>query len=207
MVSKITDGTWKPQERITEAKVSKELGVSRGAVREAMFKLVGEGLLERQPGVGCRVTNLTMKDFEEIFLLREAIEGMAIRIASQRATDYDLVILDQKRQLTEHLISVGDMERSSETDTEFHAQIMALSGNKTLISVWHSYHKRLFAYRSLFPIVIFTAEDHRTTIDEHRSIMDQLNARDPDGCEQVLRKHIRNGFAKLVAKFNQSNAL
>jgi len=85
----ILDGEVPPGSAIPVDAVAAALGVSRIPVREALMTLIGEGLVDHRPNAGYRVTMMTVPEFTEIYLVREALETAALRAAVELATTED----------------------------------------------------------------------------------------------------------------------
>src|SRR3954464_13353733 len=81
----ILEGEFRPGERLSEAHLARQLGISRGPLREALGRLEGR-LVLRTPRIGVSVIALSTKDLAQLFEVREALEGMACRLAAQRIT-------------------------------------------------------------------------------------------------------------------------
>src|SRR6187401_2211972 len=86
IIEAIITGELKRGERIPEAQIARQLGISRGPLREALRRLENR-LVTRMPRVGVSVIQITEKDLEELFAVREALEGFACRAAAERITD------------------------------------------------------------------------------------------------------------------------
>src|SRR4051794_27784009 len=92
---KLVMGTIPQGERLSDAGIARELGVSRTPVREALVQLEADGLIEQQPGVGPRTKALDRRELEEFFELREILECSAASIAAKRITDQELSGLEE----------------------------------------------------------------------------------------------------------------
>ena len=104
LIDAIVRGELPPGSRIREAALARQLGISRGPLREALRRLEGRKLLEYTPNLGMRVASVALNDLIEIFQMREALEGMACRLATENMTDAEL----------EELSSVLETHRRSE---------------------------------------------------------------------------------------------
>ena len=82
----VKDGRYAPGQRLVEADLTAELGVSRGPLREALGRLAAEGVLELEPYRGAVVRRLTREDVEDLFSVREVLEGEAARLAASTWT-------------------------------------------------------------------------------------------------------------------------
>jgi DNA-binding GntR family transcriptional regulator len=92
LVQAITSGEFQPGQKLSEAQLARQLGISRGPLREALGRLDGR-LVMRTPRIGVRVTNFSYEDLEQLFLVREALEGMAARLAAERMSAAELARL------------------------------------------------------------------------------------------------------------------
>lgn len=75
---------------LKEARLARQFGVGRGALREAVSRLEGLHVLEREPNIGFRVIDYFSTDITEVFVVREAVEGMVCRVAATTMTNSDL---------------------------------------------------------------------------------------------------------------------
>src|SRR3954464_4448058 len=85
LVEAITSGEFEPGARLSEADLARRLGISRGPLREALSRLEGK-LVTRTPNLGVRVIDFSHTVLQQLFLVREALEGMAARLAAERMT-------------------------------------------------------------------------------------------------------------------------
>lgn len=187
--------------KLSEQTLADAFGVSRGPLREAIRQLEGRKLVERIPYVGARVLALSPKDILDIFIVREALEGMAARLVAETATDQQLEEL--KAVLSPHAgrqsLDVDSYQRTPGLD--FHYQIARCSGNGKLIEFLCKdvyYLLRVFRYQS-------TQQPGRLTegMGEHQLIVNAIEARDPDGAESLMRLHLRNGRRNLMQMFEE----
>lgn len=196
IIEAIVTGEFKPGERIPEAEIARQLGISRGPLREALGRLENR-LVTRTPRVGVSVIQLTEKDLFELFTVREALEGMACRSAAERITDEELKSL--KGLLEEHgadpevLSDAGYYQRSQNDD--FHFQIVRCARNERLE---HLLMEGLYYQLRLYRFQASTQPGRaETAFEEHKLIFDALQARDPDRAERAMRTHIRNALSSL----------
>jgi DNA-binding GntR family transcriptional regulator len=196
----IIAGDLAPGERIFEQVLATEMGISRGPLREAIRRLEGRRLLERRANVGVRVAELSPERLDELLMVREALEGMACRIAAERFTDKEIAEL--QKMLNKH----ADQVRSSKGyyqqagDFDFHFRIAKASGNEFLFSmISGDLYDLLRVYRYKSSTMGSRASE---ALEEHQKIVDALAAHDPDAAESAMREHIRNAraFAKLASE-------
>ena len=187
----IVEGEIPPGSKISEPEMASRLGISRGPLREAMRRLESTNLVERRPNLGARVITLSNEQLIEIYLIREALEGMAARLAAERMSDAR--IADLKALLEQHRLEVSrDSWRAyyqKEGDLDFHYRIIQGSGNQRLIGLLCNdlYHSARM-YRCKFGMVSDRAAD---ALREHELIVDAIAERDGELAESMMRRHIR----------------
>jgi DNA-binding GntR family transcriptional regulator len=202
IVQAITTGEFRPGERLSEAHLARQLGISRGPLREALGRLEGR-LVERTPRIGVRVIRLSRSDLEQLLAVREALEGMACRLAAERGTEAELA--DLANLLAKHgkdsrvLNARGYFQRTA--DDDFHLHILRCARNARLEELLMEglyYQLRLYRFRSSE-----RPGRARLAFEEHVAIVEALRSRDPDRAEGAMRTHIRNAYASLAAAFQE----
>lgn len=188
----IMSGEFEPGSRLSEHALAASLGVSRGPLREAIRRLEGRKLLQRTPNIGVHVAVLSLKDLADLLIVREALEGMACRLAAKNMSDEDLKDLEEllKEHGAQDGVRTGTGYYQKRRDFDFHFRIVEASGNPQLIQMLCGdlYDLlRVYRYKSS------TLEGRATkAFEEHNAIVDALKARDPAKAEATMRKHIRN---------------
>lgn len=133
----IVRGEIAPGSKISEPELARTYGISRGPLREAMHRLEGQRLVVRVPHAGARVVSLGARELVELYQIREALEGMACRLAAQRMTQADIDEL--RRVLDAHerdeAFQAGRGYYQQEGDYDFHYRIIQASGNATLVQL------------------------------------------------------------------------
>ncbi|MCU5784357.1 GntR family transcriptional regulator [Alcanivorax balearicus MACL04] len=186
----IVRGVIAPGTKVSETDLASRYGVSRGPLREALRRLESRKLLERVVHVGTRVTSLSFDDLIEIYYVREALEGMAARLAAENMSDEEVrgltALLGQHEQQQDLREDTAYFQR--EGDLDFHYRIIQGSHNATLIQmlVGGLYHLvRMYRYQ-------FSTVSNRPqkALNEHRRIVEAIEARDADLAELLMRRHI-----------------
>lgn len=185
----IVSGTAAPGALLAEAAVAQRLGVSRVPVREALFSLEREGLVEFSATGRAFVKELTPEDFEELYLLRLALEPLAARLAAARLKQ-DVSALEKNLAATRRARSMQDITR---LDLEFHEIILAASGNSRLLKLWRSLRGELELWlgRLHRKHQRQTRETLNQTVEAHLGIIECLQTQAPSACERLLREHIQ----------------
>jgi DNA-binding GntR family transcriptional regulator len=186
--AEILNGTSAPGALLAESAVAKRLGVSRVPVREALFALEREGLVEFSPTGRAFVKALTPQDFEELFVLRLALEPLASRLAAP-ALKVDFSKLEKNLAATRRARSVQEVTL---LDLEFHQLILEASGNARLLKLWRSLRGELELWlgRLHRSHQLQTKETLKETVDAHQSIVESFRTQAPAVCERLMREHI-----------------
>ena len=190
--------------KISEPELARKFGVSRAPLREAIRRLEGQKLVERKAHVGARVVSLSLEELVEISFMREALEGMACRLAAQYMTDeevfklkYLLSVHEKNQDLQE-----GQAYYQKEGDLDFHFCIVQGSHNNKLINLLcdELYHLiRMYRYQ-------FSADSPRPkhAFDEHHAIVDAIEKRDGDLAEKLMRKHISAARHNIEQRYDDN---
>jgi DNA-binding GntR family transcriptional regulator len=187
----IVEGAIPQGGKISEPELARRHGVSRSAVREAIARLEARKLVERRPNLGARVVVLSAEQLIEIFQLREALEGMAARLAAQAMSDAEIDALDallaqHGRQIEQEQ---GQAYFQKQGDLDFHFRIVQGSQNRQLIGLLCDdlYHL-LRMYRVQFGM---RSKRCRQAFAEHQYLLSAIRARDPEMAELLMRQHVR----------------
>ncbi len=197
----IVSGDLAPGQRIVEADLAKQLDVSKSPVREAILQLKQDGLVIDAPkGRGVVVAPLKPSDVREIYAVREALEGLAVRILAADPQPERLAtlraIVDRMRQALDE----GDVRRQFELDVEFHTSLCHATGNRRLHDLFSSLRpdlQRIF----LFAVNAMTLEDHdspRQALVEHEELLQAIADGDADLAAARLSAHT-GGRAQRIA--------
>lgn len=197
----IVRGEILPGSKVSETELASRYGVSRGPLREAIRRLESRKLLERVVHVGTRVASLSVNDLIEIYHVREALEGMAARLAAEHMTAeevrglYD--VLAQHEQQQDLREDVAYFQR--EGDLDFHYRIIQGSHNATLsqLLIGELYHL-VRMYRYQFSTV---ANRPQKALNEHRRIVEAIEARDAEMAELLMRRHISSARKNIENQY------
>ncbi|WLQ16875.1 GntR family transcriptional regulator [Hahella aquimaris] len=197
----IVKGDIRAGEKISEAELSSKFGFGRGPLREALHRLEGRGLIVRKAHSGARVVALTFEELIELYEVRESLEGMAIRLASERMSQEE--IDDLKRLMDIHAEQIKEEKGlayyQKEGDFDFHFRIISGSKNRKLSNMLTGelYHLlRLYRYR----LSTFSGRPEKA-FHEHWRIIEALEERDGDLAELLMRRHISAARNNLIRKY------
>jgi len=191
----IINGTLKPRERLMEIQLAEELGVSRTPIREALRKLELEGFIVMVPRKGAYVADISFKDIADVFEIRAALEALAAGLAAERITDEELEEMERLVAEKAESIANQDMEKLIKVDTLFHEAIYKASRNQRLTSIISNLREQIQRYRTTS--LSYPGRMQRS-LEEHRSIVEAIQSRDPQIAQQVAREHIENAENSII---------
>jgi DNA-binding GntR family transcriptional regulator len=182
-----------PGQRLDEAALAADLGISRTPLREALKILSAEGLVHIKPRRGCFVAELTPDDLEEIFPIMAMLEGRVAYEAALKAGPEELKRLDVLHEKLEKHAAARDVDRYYEVNYVFHDALQELAGNRWLQHMIGDLRKllRLSRHRSLK-----LEGRQQESLAEHRALMAALHRRDAPAAEDVMKSHL---LAQLTA--------
>lgn len=177
-----------PGTALSVPELARQLNVSRTPVREAVQRLIYEGLAVHESHRGAQVNTVDIADLRQLYLVRELLEGLAARLATEHL---DASRLAELRQiLTEHehvLANDGDNAVHIELDMRFHRTLREIANNAHLTATLEPIAGRShLALHSLWR----TDDAPRLALEEHQRVVDAMVTGDPDLAEEAARQHI-----------------
>jgi DNA-binding GntR family transcriptional regulator len=184
-----------PGEKINEDELSRNLGVSKTPIREALSKLAHDGIVEIVPNRGSYKVKLSKEGILEIMVIREALEGLCIRLAIRNITDSTIkklkAILDDFE--TKYLES--NFSLYSETMLNFYGLIYNTAKNPRLIKIIQSMLDLTRMFRTLY---YNNPERVKHSLKVHREFIDVLERRDEELAEKIRKDMVRSAYQFLI---------
>ncbi|MBT1063714.1 GntR family transcriptional regulator [Bowmanella sp. Y26] len=184
----IVEGEIPSGAKLSETELSTKYAVSRAVIREAINRLESCRLVERKANIGARVVALTPQGLVELYEVREALEGMAARLAARNMTDQE--IADLNALLNQHFQEVkgGESYYQEAGDVDFHYRIIQGSKNQHLTNMLTN---GIYHLVRMYRVQLGMAGPRVTTaFDEHRHIVQAICNRDEELAEMLMRRHI-----------------
>lgn len=192
----IAAGEFVPGERLIEVDLAANFGVSRGPIRDAFRILAAEGLIEpHQPGSGMVVTGIDQDSIIELYSLRGAIEGLAIRLAVSRHDERQMQVIEQLVTQMDRAAQNNDPSAFALADVAFHNEICRLSGHKRLTDVWRQYEGIMM---TLLRLTISLDQNLKSSTEAHRLLLDLIRAGDEDAAAQELLNHLDRSKQRMI---------
>jgi len=199
----IIDGTLAAGTQLSEVELATSFGVSRGPIREAIQRLIQEGLLRGEPHRRVSVPVLTNEDIADIYLARTALESAAVQsiIASARSEE-TYKELDSNVRAEAAAEAAGDWQTAQKYDLEFHIILVAASGSQRLQRMFSTVisETRL----CMGALTTEEARHHHKAQNpgevNHRRISELIRDGDTAGALAALKKHFDDAVATLTSR-------
>ncbi|GHA07115.1 GntR family transcriptional regulator [Arenicella chitinivorans] len=191
--------------KLSETKLSQELDVSRGPLREAIRRLEGMNLIQHIPQQGARVVTLSMELVLQLYETREALESKAVALAAVNMTSQEI---DQLHRLidaqSKHMRENSGAFIPAESDYAFHETIIRGSKNKV---IEQALLRELYNLIKMFRYQHEFARNSTTnSLIEHRQIVYAIEQRDPELAEVTMRRHIVHARERIQRRMSASSA-
>lgn len=181
-------GEFRPGDRLREADLAEKLGISRTPVREALRRLLADGLVTSLPHqTGLVVTTLDQEKVAQIYAVRDVLEGLVGRLAASSASDGEVAVLREM---------LDQQESTDPTDTEelarlneiFHAVLYRCARNQYLLEILSAFESTL----ALLPGTTYASPGRAlAALSDHAQLVAAIEQHDPTEAERAAREHIR----------------
>jgi len=194
---KIIKGNFASGEKILEVNISKQLGVSRTPVREALRGLAAEGFVKMEPNQGMVVVDFSLEELKEVLETRMLLEGFAASVAAEKITPEEIAKLEGIIKKMNNCICKNDVIAYSNLNAKFHGLILNTCGNKRMMKICEnlSDSEHRFKIRSLRS----SPERLKYSLKEHQKILEAFKKKDSEQAEKLSRKHIDNVIKNILA--------
>jgi DNA-binding GntR family transcriptional regulator len=193
----IVTGLLKPGERLVERQLGLRMGASRTPLREAMIRLVHEGLLTPLPSGGHVVTSIDEREARGLYDIRIALEGYACRLAAERASAEAIDELRSFARLEHKRLDPVDLRQLEELNNLFHRTLYASAGSQRLFDVIEMHREQALHHRIYD---IYKPEEVVRGVRQHDAMIDAVERRDGDLAERLMRQHIAQGAAIVLER-------
>ena len=199
LTQQIESGQLLPGERLVQMDLAQQFGVSRVAVRDALQKVKQRGLVVDSETRGVTVRPLSIKSIEEIFEVRELIEGYLVREAAKNITPADTRYLLSLLQQMNELAIEKDFDAYVDKDRELHSYICSKSNREFMVDIWNMIWLRFKQARG---VAKRDTEWLRDWVDQasdnHEQLLQALTDGDGERAETIYRDIVRKSGRLLV---------
>ncbi|MBS4219292.1 GntR family transcriptional regulator [Bacillus sp. FJAT-49711] len=185
---KILEGELKPYDRLPVLDIANGFRISQAPVREALERLKQEGLIIGQHNKGSVVSNITSKEIKDIFILREMIEGYAVRQSIQKLKEFDFELLENITREMDTAIKQNDLLKILELDMDFHGYLYERCDNYAVLDLWNSMKTKIMRFMAI------SNKYHSTDglVQWHQILIDALRQGDADEAEAMFINHMHS---------------
>lgn len=184
----ILAGKLAPGSPLREVELGRSHRVSRTPVREALSRLETEGLAARHPRSGLVVSAPTLDEIIELYVFREALEGLAARLAAERRTELDLARLEMVLEAARREISAHHKAREIKRGEEFHFLIWGIAANRPLLRALNDIHDVVQRFQ---PNTLAYPGRSDRSFREHGDLLQAIRERNAAAAERIAAEHIR----------------
>lgn len=196
---RIVSGDFPMGSRLNEVRLATDLGVSRAPVREALRRLVEEGLVVERPHMGAVVRELDAASLVDLYNVRATLESLSIRLATRKRMDTKPL-----RALIRKMASAatsGDYALIARHELEFHSVITKSSGNDVLGSIFHALEGQVLMGLALDDSGYPDLED---VAREHEPLVEAIEAGDEDVAGIAMQQHVMSTVGSLITRLGGS---
>ncbi|GAB1575729.1 GntR family transcriptional regulator [Bordetella petrii] len=195
----IRRGEWEPGTRLREIELAELLGLSRTPVREALSRLESEGLVTNDLGRGLIVTQLDHNMVNELYFMREVMEGTAARLAAHHASEIEIAAM---RDIVDRdALLIDNPEQLAENNRLFHEMLYRCAHNRYLLKTLSLLQESMGL---LGPTTLLDPQRAHDSAREHQNLMAALEQRDLDLAERITRDHIRGAYKARLSRMLRS---
>jgi DNA-binding GntR family transcriptional regulator len=183
-----------------EIQMADEMGVSRTPVREAIRKLEMEGFVVMIPRRGTYVSNMSIKDINDVYEIRISLDTLAAGLAAERISDEELEELQRLLVKVGNAIEENDMAKVVEADIEFHDVLYKASRNERLRNIINNLREQITVIRGVSMRYPGRLKD---TQEEHRRLVESIAARNVERSQEAARIHLENAERTLMIAMSE----
>jgi len=184
----ILDQKVAPGDPLPEEELARTFGVSRTPVHEALVRMEKDRLVVLRPFKGASVRKLTIEDVQELFQIREALEGVVARLAAESLDEAQLPLIEKNCTLLAKHGQTGDSQAFFETAREFHWILLRGVHNHRIQEILANIRDQLSVVRKY---LLNNPDKVAADLQDHPRILTAIRRHDPDEAEQIMRRHIR----------------
>lgn len=200
LVRELIFGRLQPGQRINEAELARQLGISRNPIREAIRRLEERGLLVAVPRKGTFVRTFLHSDIDEIFSFRVVVERFAMEQALPQMTDADI---DRIAGFVDSMVAAANANDEIalvENDLAFHLEICRLSKNRQTL---HAFTNIQAEVQMLITMAERQFESQMAAAVDHWPVVEALRTRNPQKAMDAIRDHIRDSWRHLLEAYDR----
>jgi DNA-binding GntR family transcriptional regulator len=195
--SAIMNGKLEQGNVITEQQISREFGISRTPVREALYKLTATGLIRIIPHKGFLISKWSIKEIRDVFEIRVVLERLAVELFIKNFHQENIEKLEEIIEKMEKAVQENNFMEAAKMNNQFHDLIIEKSDNQEIFNVMEPLKNKINIFRL---ISISTPARLKTSFAEHRSILASILKKDIENAKKLIEIHIRQVLTIIEKK-------
>lgn len=196
--AEIFSGALKAGDPLRERALAERLQVSRTPVREALFILQSEGLVDLSPNRGATVRTLSTDDLLEIYRIRCLLEAHAAELAAEGATPEQIDAMEDAQIRLARMHRRGTAADQASADLAFHVAVLKASRSSLLESLLHQVLAFTVSFRASYATAMLRTEQ---ALVDHEAILDAIRDKDPERASRLMREHVESSGRYARAEF------
>ena len=204
VIDRLREAIWRgqlePGEILREAHLAETLGVSRGPIRQALAQLEREELIIKHRNKSALVARLSRTDLEEVYSLRQALEGLAVGQATINATDQHISAMQEVIDKLASTINLGITAReAADLDIQFHEIMYQAANHRRLYEFWANLRPQILIF--LLSRNVAHPDFRKHAAQQHQDILDVIRARDAVRAVQLIEGHLQLAYEQLLGSY------
>ena len=202
---KILNSEILPGERLMQEEVAEAFKASRTPIRQAFHLLEKDGLVERLPQNGFRITRLELETIKDLFAIRRVLEAYGVELACERIEPKTIETLRSIRDQAQQMLASSDIPRETklrrifEFNSQFHETIYRSTNSRYLMDLISNLRNTVLRLRALG---VRKNGSWKQALNEHSRLIDCLEQRDKKAAGKLMRRHIANAMSHVLSQWN-----
>lgn len=202
---KILNSEILPGERLMQEEVAKAFNASRTPIRQAFHLLEKDGLVERLPQNGFRITRLELETIKDLFAIRGVLEAYGVELACERIEPKTIETLRSIRDQAQQMLESSDIPRETklrrifEFNSQFHETIYRSTNSRYLMDLISNLRNTVLRLRALG---VRKKGSWKQALNEHSRLIDCLERKDKKAAGKLMRRHISNAMSHVLSQWN-----
>jgi GntR family transcriptional regulator, trigonelline degradation regulator len=199
----IAAGEFRPGARLIERELCEMLDVSRTSLREALRELEAEGLITSIPNRGPIVAKISVETAESIYQVRGALEALAARLFTKRASSDQIKALTKAVEGLEEAFNSPDQTLMTSRKNEFYRVLLEGAQNEVITTTLRTIRLRIAQLRGTSLMEPGRAKD---SMEEYRELVNAIKARDEEAAHNISLRHVNNAARSAIAMLAREQA-
>ncbi len=187
----------RPGDVLSDRRLAEELNVSRTPVREALTLLQKENYVVQKPGRGFFVREIRLKDIEDMFMVREALEVAALKLAARNSEERNIEIIAQLLHKHARIIENYQPKGKFLEDADFHKALAQMSRNRYLFDILESIFERIQILKSIESVPLARV---KIAHEQHLKIFDHFRRGEYEEAQEMLSQHILDSKDNIISR-------